>query len=113
METKQPLDKLYYSISEVADMLNVNSSLIRFWEKEFSSYVKPKKNRNGKRMFTPSDIDTLKKIYYLTKDKGYTLSGARNYLNAGKKDLDQKVYLTESLKSIKSFLLNLRNQLND
>lgn len=107
------LDKLYYSISEVADLLHVNASLIRFWEKEFAGFVKPKKNRNGKRMFTVADIETLKQIHFLTKDKGYTLSGARNYLKAGKKGLDQNVYLTESLKNIKSFLLNLRNQLNE
>ena len=94
-------------------MMEVNSSLIRFWEKEFSAFVKPKKNRNGKRMFTAADIEILKKIYFLTKEKGYTLTGARNYLNAGKKNLDKNIYLSESLKNIKGFLLDLRNQLND
>ncbi|MBT3800080.1 MAG: MerR family transcriptional regulator [Bacteroidetes bacterium] len=113
MEKATQFDKLYYSISEVAEMMEVNSSLIRFWEKEFSAFVKPKKNRNGKRMFTAADIEILKNIYFLTKEKGYTLTGARNYLNAGKKNLDKNIYLSESLKNIKGFLLDLRNQLND
>jgi DNA-binding transcriptional MerR regulator len=113
MEKSQKFDKLYYSISEVAEMLQVNTSLIRFWEKEFTAHVKPKKNRNGKRMFTGSDIEILKQIHFLTKEKGYTLNGARNYLKAGKKDVDKNVYLSDSLKKIKSFLEDLNDQLKD
>jgi DNA-binding transcriptional MerR regulator len=70
------LTKLYYSIGEVASMFNVNSSLIRFWEKEFS-VLKPKKNKKGNRLFTIKDIRNLEKIYDLVKNKGFTLNGAK------------------------------------
>jgi len=105
--------KLYYAISEVAEILQVNTSLIRFWEKEFTSFIKPKKNRNGKRMFTSSDIEILKQIYFLTKDKGYTLNGARTHLLNEKKNLDSKIYLSDTLKKIKAFLLNFRKELDE
>lgn len=104
--------KLYYSISEVAQMLNVNTSLIRFWEKEFTPLIKPKKNRNGKRMFTTSDIELLKQIYFLTKDKGYTLSGAKSFLKSSKKNIDSNILLTDTLKNIRSFLINLKEELD-
>ena len=73
------LTKLYYSIGEVADIFEVNTSLIRFWEKEFNS-IKPKKNKKGNRLFTSKDILKIETIYYLVKEKGYTLDGARNEL---------------------------------
>ena len=71
------LTKLYYSIGEVASMFNVNTSLIRFWEKEFNS-IRPKKNKKGNRLFTSKDIIKVEKVYYLVKIKGYTLEGAKN-----------------------------------
>ena len=61
------MDKLYYSISEVAGMLGVNASLIRYWEKEFDC-IKPVKNKKGNRQFTPADVENLRKIYHLTKE---------------------------------------------
>ena len=76
---KQSLTKLYYSIGEVADMFNVNTSLIRFWEKEFG-IIQPKKNRKGNRLFTPKDIETFNKIYHLVKTEGYTIEGAKKVL---------------------------------
>ena len=76
---KQSLTKLYYSIGEVADMFNVNTSLIRFWEKEFG-IIQPKKNRKGNRLFTPKDIETFNKIYHLVKTEGYTIEGAKKAL---------------------------------
>ena len=77
-------EKLYYKIGEVSEMLNVNPSLIRFWEKEFST-IKPKKNRRGNRVFTAKDIEELKKIYNLVKEQGHTLDGARRILKNNKK----------------------------
>ena len=106
-------EKLYYSISEVSQLLNVNASLLRFWEKEFAEFIKPRKNRNGKRMFTASDIETLKKIYFLTKEKGFTLTGAKNSLKSKGKTVDDKVVLSESLKNMQSFLLELRQIINN
>lgn len=76
------LTKLYYSIGEVADMFNVNTSLIRFWEKEFT-LIKPKKNKKGNRLFTPKDILNFNKIYILVKEQGYTLEGAKLALKSG------------------------------
>jgi len=75
------LTKLYYSIGEVADMFDVNASLIRFWEKEFT-IIKPKKNKKGNRLFTPKDILNFNKIYNLVKEQGYTLEGAKLALKA-------------------------------
>ncbi len=75
----QQLTKLYYSIGEVADLFEVNTSLIRFWEKEFP-VIKPKKNNKGNRLFTVKDIVTIDRIYTLVKDEGHTLDGARKAL---------------------------------
>ena len=76
---EQELKKLYYSIGEVAKIFDVNTSLIRFWEKEFPN-VKPKKNKKGNRLFTPKDIVKIDQIYTLVKSKGYTLDGAKKAL---------------------------------
>lgn len=78
------LTKLYYSIGEVADMFEVNTSLIRFWEKEFPT-IKPKKNKKGNRLYTPKEIEKIDRIYSLVKENGYTLDGARKALKSGKK----------------------------
>lgn len=75
------LSKLYYSIGEVADMFDVNTSLIRFWEKEFTS-IKPKKNKKGNRLFTPKEIIKIDAIYHLVKVNGYTLDGAKKALKS-------------------------------
>jgi len=110
------LKKLYYSIGEVASFFDVNTSLIRFWEKEFSG-VKPKKNKKGNRLFTPKDIETLDKIYILVKEKGYTLDGAKKALRD--KSTDYKVNVSNNLdkedlisrlEEIKQKLVQLRNQ---
>lgn len=77
-ETRK-LTKLYYTIGEVADMFSVNTSLIRFWEKEFN-LIQPKKNTKGNRMFTPKDIENFQRIYALVKLQGYTLDGAKKVL---------------------------------
>jgi len=68
--------KLFYSISEVAQMFNVNESLLRFWEREFE-IIKPKKNEKGTRQYRKEDVETIRLIYHLVKEKGMTLQGAR------------------------------------
>ncbi len=78
IDSKQ-LTKLYYSIGEVAAIFNVNASLIRFWEKEFST-IQPKKSKKGNRLFTVKDIENFNKIYHLVKTNGYTLEGAKKVL---------------------------------
>ncbi|MBP6458558.1 MAG: MerR family transcriptional regulator [Crocinitomicaceae bacterium] len=110
------LTKLYYSIGEVATMFDVNTSLIRFWEKEFQ-IVTPKKNRKGNRLFSPKDIANLNKIYYLVRTKGFTLDGAKNALKT-KEDLDDYVVYDEKseenqvikkLELIKTRLIDLKS----
>lgn len=102
--------KLYYSIGEVAAMFNVNASLIRFWEKEFD-IIKPKKNNKGNRLFTIQDIDNLKIIYHLVKERGFTLDGAKNKLKNSRKETIENVELNTSLEKIKKFLLELKEEL--
>lgn len=104
--------KLYYSIGEVAKMFDVNTSLIRFWEKEFE-VIKPKKNKKGNRMFTPKDVDNFHLIFHLVKEKGYTLKGAKETLTLEnrKVKVDTDVEVVKTLKDTKAFLLKLREQL--
>jgi DNA-binding transcriptional MerR regulator len=112
------LTKLYYTIGEVSDMFKVNTSLIRFWEKEFGS-VHPKKNKKGNRIFTPKDIVNFNKIYQLVKTNGYTLEGAKRALKASastvEKPAEAPIISTENdelivrLEAIKQGLLSLKN----
>ena len=104
------ITKLYYSISEVADMFDVNASLIRYWEKEFD-VLKPKKNAKGNRLFTQKDIDNLKLIYHLVKERGFTLDGANNRLKEDRKSLEGNYELVQSLNKVKDFLEEIKANL--
>ncbi len=110
MEAGETIVKRYYSISEVATQLNVNASLIRFWEKEFSQ-IKPKKNRKGNRLFTVEDLENLKVIYHLVKERGYTLEGARNTLKEEKKHNSKNRNISDKLTGIRKSLLQLRSSI--
>src|SRR5437763_14110605 len=81
---EKEIEKLYYSIGEVARMFEVNTSHIRFWSKEFD-VIKPATNKKGNRLFTKADVENLKKIYYLVKEKGFTLKGAKIELKEERK----------------------------
>jgi DNA-binding transcriptional MerR regulator len=102
-------DKLYYSIGEVAQLLGVNPSLLRFWETEFPQ-IKPYKNKKGTRFYNDQDIELLKRIYHLTRDCGYTLDGVRDQLRTNT-HLDEKMQLVQTLTQTKEFLLALKDQL--
>ena len=102
--------KLFYQIGEIAKELNVNVSLIRFWEKEFE-ILKPKKNKKGNRLFTQKDYDNLKIIYHLVKERGFTLSGAKRKLNENKEDKTDNLGIVKHLKEIRKFLVELKEQL--
>ena len=103
-------EKLYYGIGEVAEAFGVNTSLIRFWEKEFD-IIKPKKNAKGNRKFTPEDIKNLELIYHLVKERGFTLEGAKIHLKEeGHKTLNN-FEIIRKLETIKSSLIQLKNQL--
>ena len=101
--------KRYYSIGEVASKFNVNPSLIRFWEKEFS-ILKPKKTSKGNRKFSPNDIKSFGKIYFLLKQKGYTIQGAKDYLKNNIKS-HLKLNVINRLNEIKSKLIEIRDQI--
>lgn len=107
---EKEVEKLYYSIGEVAGMFEVNNSLIRFWEKEFD-IIQPKKNKKGNRLFTKKDVDNLKVIYHLVKERGYTLQGAKDKLKDNKEDIAENVEIVERLEGIKSFLLEMKKSL--
>ena len=107
MEKKQ---KLYYSIGEVADMFDVNTSLIRFWEKEFS-IIKPHKNSKGNRMFTAKDVDNFHLIYHLVKEKGMTLNGAQKTISEKKDEAEIRFEVVKRLKTIREKLENIKSKL--
>jgi DNA-binding transcriptional MerR regulator len=88
----------------------VNASLIRFWESEFD-FLAPHKNKKGNRLFTKEDINKIRIIYHLVKEKGYTLQGAREKIRLNKEDVEKQVEIIDSLQRIKSFLLELKNDL--
>ena len=104
--------KLYYSVSEVAEMLGVSESLLRFWEKEFPQ-ITPKKAGRGIRQYRKEDIDTLKLIYHLVKERGMTLQGARQRLETNNKSqTDSNFELLERLRAIRVELVGMRDALN-
>jgi DNA-binding transcriptional MerR regulator len=104
------MEKLYYSIGEVAKMFEVNTSLIRFWEKEFN-ILHPNKNQQGKRLFTRKDIEDFRLIYNLVKERGYTLQGAKDLLRQKKDDAGKDVAIKATLEEIRVFLIDLKKEL--
>ncbi|MFK7780920.1 MerR family transcriptional regulator [Psychroserpens sp.] len=103
-------EKRYYGIGEVAKAFGVNTSLIRFWEKEFDA-IKPKKNAKGNRKFTPEDIKNLQFIYHLVKERGFTLEGAKTHLKEGKKQTLNNFEIINKLEGIKAQLTKIKSQL--
>ncbi|WP_298534194.1 MerR family transcriptional regulator [uncultured Algibacter sp.] len=103
-------EKRYYGIGEVAKAFNVNTSLIRFWEKEFD-VLKPKKNAKGNRKFTPEDIKNLKLIFHLVKERGFTLEGAKIHLKEGKKETLNNFEIVSKLEDVKSQLIKIKEHL--
>lgn len=103
-------EKRYYKIGEVAKAFDVNTSLIRFWENEFD-VLKPKKNKKGNRLFTQEDVNNLKLIYHLVKEKGFTLDGAKNKLRENPERISSNYGIILQLEKIKSELLQIKNQI--
>jgi len=104
------IEKMYYGIREVATMLNIEISTLRFWDKEFDM-LKPYKDKKGNRYFTRKDLEIIRTIYYLTKEKGYTLQGARDALKKNFVKEATKADMINTLKNIKNFLLDIKNEL--
>lgn len=106
---KEP-KKIYYTIGEVADMFNVNASLIRYWEKEFN-IIKPQKNKKGNRLFRQEDINNFYVIYHLVKERGFTLQGAKEKIQKNKEETIGDIEVIKTLKNIKEFLLDIKKEL--
>ena len=109
MELDLP-EKRYYTIGEVAKTFQVNTSLLRFWEKEFKE-IQPKKKSSGVRKYTPQDIQNIKLIFHLLKEKGMTIEGAKNHLKNSKSSEGNKMDVLKKLEHIKKELENLRDNL--
>lgn len=103
-------EKRYYGIGEVAKAFGVNTSLIRFWEKEFD-VLQPKKNAKGNRKFTPQDIKNLQLIYHLVKERGFTLEGAKTHLKEEKQKVLSNFEVIQKLQKVKAELLKIKEQL--
>jgi DNA-binding transcriptional MerR regulator len=104
------ISKRYYSMGEVTEMFGVNASQIRFYEKEFD-ILEPKKNKKGNRLFRPEDIENLKIIFNLVKDKGFTLQGAKDFLKKNKHEAKENQRVISSLEKLKDFLIEVRDNL--
>ena len=111
MSEENKSEKMFYPIGEVARKFGVNASLIRFWEQEFDC-IKPFKNKKGTRYFTAEDIETFQTIFYLVKQCGYTLQGAKDRLaSADKEQIEKNSRICASLSTIKQFLLDIKSDL--
>jgi DNA-binding transcriptional MerR regulator len=118
---EKPIEKVYFSIGEVSKEMGVNASLLRYWETEFDKFIHPKKNKKGVRMYTRKDIEQIKEIYHLVKQKGFTLQGAKEHLKQGKSQVsttspaqDQdKAAAIQTLKRVRGFLLQLQEALDE
>ncbi len=105
-----PPEKLYHSISEVATIFNVASSLLRYWENEFPS-ISPKKSSKGDRKYTKEDIKSIQLVYHLVKERGYKLKSAQQVIKDKKKETENQMEMIHSLENVKSFLTDLKKKL--
>lgn len=106
------MEKYFYSISEVAEILGENPSLVRYWANEFSKYVKPERNAKGNRLFKKEDVDMLKRIHGYVKVEGLTLEGVQKRLREVKKGQVDKSAVLDSLESIRETLKDVRKLMN-
>jgi len=108
---KQPIiEKHFYTIGEVAEMFGVNTSLIRFWEKNFDN-IKPHKNKKGNRLFTKDSIEEVRMVHYLVKERGMTLKGAQQKIKENRTDTFQEHEVVKQLKYIRDLLVEIKNEL--
>jgi DNA-binding transcriptional MerR regulator len=110
MKIKQ--EKIFYSIKEVADMFGVNQSLLRYWEKEFSN-IQPTKTAKGTRQYRKEDIDEIRLVHYLVKEKGMTLPGAKQKLKENRENVIQTEEIVDHLKNIREELMKLKNEFDE
>ena len=105
------MEKLFYTIGEVAGILGENASLVRFWTNSFENFLKPRRNAKGNRLYTREEIDTLKQIHLLVKEQGMTLEGAARRMTEDRKSVDSRVRALDTLKDIRAQLEEIRRSL--
>lgn len=106
------MEKLFYSVGEVAEMLGENSSAVRYWSNTFSRHLHPARNGKGDRRYTREDVDTLKRIHFLLKTQGLTIDGAAKALASDKRaGVDRNIKVLESLKNMRAQLEEIRKSL--
>lgn len=105
------MEKVCYTIGEVAEIIGESTSLVRFWSNSFSSFIKPGRNAKGNRLFSPEDIETFKQIHLLVKGQGLTLEGAERKLRDDRRSVENKAKAIESLKKIRQDLLEVKKSL--
>ncbi len=105
------MEKLYYSISETAELLGESVSLVRFWSNSFPKLIKPRRTAKGNRQYTEEDIEMLKQIHYLVKDKGLTLEGAGKQIAAENAKVSNSVKALDSLREIRAQLMEIKNSI--
>ena len=110
---EKPVEKLYYTIGEVSEILNENASLVRFWAGKFPDFIKPARNKKGNRLFTARDLANFKVIYYLVKERGMTLEGAAKRMKDNISGEDKRVEVIGRLVAIKEKLLAISNELDN
>ncbi len=112
MPYKKPkIEKIFFSIGEVAAMIGENASLIRYWENQFDA-LKPKKNKKGNRLFSKNDIDLIKLIHYLVKERGLTLKGAQQKLKENRDETIQNFEIVKRLQSVRDQLIEIGDNLD-
>ena len=107
---EKPIEKLYYTIGEVSEILDVPVSTVRYWDSEFK-ILKPAKNKKGNRLFTAEDLKNLKIIHHLLKEEGMTIPGAVKRIEGGVEEIDYKYEIRESLLKIKGLLTELHGSM--
>lgn len=113
MPYKKPkIEKVFYSIGEVAEMIGENQSLIRYWENQFEA-LKPYKNKRGTRLFTKEDIETVKIIHHLVKERGLTLKGAQQKLKENKEETINNFEIVKRLQDVRQQLVEIRDEMHD
>ena len=108
---EKAIEKLYYTIGEVSEILGENTSLVRFWAQKFPDFIKPARNKKGNRLFSAQDLSNFKVIYYLVKECGMTLEGAHKRMKDNISGVDKRVEVISKLTGIKEKLLNVSSLL--
>lgn len=105
------MEKYFYTVGDVAEILGESTSLVRFWANEFPKFIKPERNAKGNRLFKKEDVETFKHIHLLVKVEGLTLEGAAKRLKGDRKDVINKAKVLESLKNIRRQLAEIKEDM--